>query len=154
MELRLHLTLSQVLIGWKNIYPEVKQSFFSCLVCPSLFYQVSPQLYSAVSMVCVSVCKVVCRCLLLSKNAAKQTRQHARIVCHRKSSSTKGRPPPKIVFQQRSSSTEGRLPHWPPHKISWRYDETAVCLILTDVCFIPNIQCIFTNIKDISPPTH
>ena len=34
------------------------------------------------------------------KNAAKQTRQHARIIFHQKSSSTEGRLPPQVIFHQ------------------------------------------------------
>ena len=44
------------------------------------------------------------------KNAAKRTRQHARIVFHKKLSSTEGRLPPQVVFHRRISSTEGCLP--------------------------------------------
>ena len=42
------------------------------------------------------------------KNAAKWSRQHARI--QRRLSSTEGCLPPKVIFHWRSSSTEGRLP--------------------------------------------
>ena len=45
-----------------------------------------------------------------SKNTTKRTWQHARIVFHRKSSSTEGYLPPKVVFRGRLSSPEGRLP--------------------------------------------
>ena len=48
--------------------------------------------------------------LIYEKNAAKRTRQHARIVFHQRSSSTEGRLPPQVVFHQRLSSTESRLP--------------------------------------------
>ena len=56
---------------------------------------------------------------LVAKNAAKGTRQHARItkshlplkvVFHQRSSSTEGHLPPKVVFHQRSSSPKGCLP--------------------------------------------
>ena len=54
---------------------------------------------------------------LSNKNATKRTRQHARIVFHRRSSSIERCLPPQFVFHRRSSSTEGRLPpmvvfHW------------------------------------------
>ena len=45
---------------------------------------------------------------------------------------------------------------WQPHKISWR-SELFLRRYLqnnTDVCLILNIQCIFTNIQNTSPPTH
>ena len=55
------------------------------------------------------------------KNAAKRTRQHARVsstksrlqpkvVFHRRSFSTKGCLSTKVIFHRKSSSTEGRLP--------------------------------------------
>ena len=46
--------------------------------------------------------------------------------------------------------------NWLTHKISWR-SELLLWRYLqnnTDVCLILNIQCIFTNIQNTSPPTH
>ena len=44
----------------------------------------------------------------------------------------------------------------PPHKISWRSKLLLRRYLQnnTDVCLILNIQCIFTNIQNTSPPTH
>ena len=93
------------------------------------------------------------------KNAAKRTRQHARIVFHQKSSSTECCLSPKVVFHWRSSSTEGRLPpkvvfnwrssstegHLPPKVVflqrsSSTYHNTLVHLIFVRAVSIPNLS--------------
>ena len=60
------------------------------------------------------------------KNAAKRTRQHARIVFYRKLSSIKGCLPWKVIFHWKSSSTKGRLP--PKVVFHQRFSSTEGCL--------------------------